>query len=163
MIILIEELYTQKECDIIRELFSSEPETTKDLILQAIGSKVVIDKDKILLSNPLDLLYMVCSTAKFADSEDECQRVALTVYEYFNKPKNILPMVSEDVGLEFATKALIALTFYLKAMEHRWKHHGAPAPAFYRQISKATFEIHGQSDIAAHHEQWENFLGEMFV
>jgi hypothetical protein len=163
VIILIEELYTQKECDIIRELFSSEPETTKDLILQAISSKVIIDKDKILLSNPLDLLYMVCSTAKFADSEDECQRIALIVYQYFSKPKNVLPMVSEDVGLNFATKTLIALTFYLKAMEHRWKHHGAPTPAFYRKISKATFELHGQSDIATHHEQWENFLSEMFV
>lgn len=163
MIILIEELYTQKECDAIRELFSNEPETTRDLILQAIGSRVVIDKDKILLSNPIDLLYMVCITAKFADSEDECQRIALMVHQYFNKPKNVLPMLSEDVGLNFATKALIALTFHLKAMEHRWKYHGAPTPAFYRKMSKATFDLHGQSDIASHHEQWENFLGEMFV
>ena len=128
-----------------------------------IGSKIVIEKDKILLSNPIDILYLVCLTSKFASSDDECHRVAMTVHQYFSKPKLALPMLSEDQGLTFATKTLIALSFFAKALEHRWRHHGAPTPAFYRKISKATFANHGQEDIAAHHEQWEGFLGELFV
>lgn len=161
MAILIEELYSEKECIIIKEFFDEE--SLKKTILNAIGSKIVIEKDKILLSNPIDILYLVCLTSKFASSDDECYRVAMTVHQYFSKPKLILPMLSEDQGLAFATKTLIALSFFAKSLEHRWKHHGAPTPAFYRKISKATFATHGQEDIAAHHEQWEGFLGELFV
>ena len=159
---LIEELYTPQECRIIQEFFSEENEI-KETIVQAIGSKLIIEKDKILMSNPIDILYIVCLQARFADSEEECNRVALAIYQHFNKPQKILPMISEDFGLVFATKALIALSFHLQALEHRWKYKGAPTPAYYRKISKATFEIHGQKDVADHHEQWEMFLGEMFV
>ena len=48
-------------------------------------------------------------------------------------------------------------------MEKRWKYHGAPSPSYYRQASKSTFKKYGQDDIAAHHEKWEGFLGELFV
>lgn len=159
---LIEELYTPQECRIIQEFFSEEDEI-KETIMQAIGSKIIIEKDKILISKPIDILFIVCLQAKFASSEEECNRVALSVYQYFNKPQKILPMLSEDFGLIFATKAFIALSFHPQALEHRWKYKGAPTPAFYRKISKAIFEAHGQKDIAGHHEQWETFLGEMFV
>ena len=159
---LIEELYTPQECRIIQEFFSEENEI-KETIMQAIGSKIIIEKDKILVSKPIDILFIVCLQAKFASSEEECNRVALSVHQYFNKPQKILPMLSEDFGLIFATKAFIALSFHPQALEHRWKHKGAPTPAFYRKISKAIFEAHGQEDIAGHHEQWETFLGEMFV
>ena len=162
MITLIEELYTPQERIIIKEFFNQDEEL-KSAIVEAIGTKIILEKDKILLSKPLDILYMVCLTAKFASSEEECHRVAITVYQHFNKPKISLPMVSEGTDLAFATKTLIALSFHIKALEHRWKYHGAPTPEFYRKISKATFEIHGQRDIAVHHEQWEGFLGEMFV
>ena len=161
MAILIEELYSEKECKIIKEFFGED--SLKKTILNAIGTKIVIEKDKILTSNPLDILYLVCLTSKFASSDEECHRIAITIHQYFNKPKFILPMLTEDQGLAFASKTLIALSFHSKAMEHRWKHHGAPTPAFYRKISKATYESAGQSDIADHHEQWELFLGELFV
>ena len=162
MTTLIEELYTPQECIIIKEFFNQEDDL-KSVIVEAIGTKIILEKDKILLSKPLDIIYMVCLTAKFASSEEECHRVAITVFQHFNKPKMSLPMISEDFGLIFATKTLIALSFHLKALEHRWKYKGAPTPEYYRKISKATFEIHGQQDIAAHHEQWEGFLGELFI
>ena len=161
MSILIEELYSDKECEIIKEFFQED--SLKKTILNAIGTKIVIEKDKILTSKPLDILYLICLTSKFASSDEECHAIAITVYQYFDKPKFILPLLTEDHGLVFASKTLIALSFHSKAMEHRWKHHGAPAPAFYRRISKATFQSAGQTNIANHHEQWESFLGEMFV
>ena len=107
---LIEELYTSQECRIIQEFFSEEDEI-KETIIQAIGSKIIIEKDKILVSKPIDILFIVCLQAKFASSEEECNRVALSVHQYFNKPQKILPMLSEDFGLIFATKAFIALSF----------------------------------------------------
>ena len=159
---LIEELYTPRECEIIQEFFYEE-DSLRETIVKAIGNKLIIEKDKILISKPIDILYIACLQANFADSDEECNRVALTVYQYFNKPQKIIPMISEDFGLAFATKTLIALSFHLQALEHRWKYKGAPTPAFYRKVSKATFEIHGQKDVADHHEKWEEFLGEMFV
>jgi len=159
---LLEELYTPNECKIIQEFFSKE-ETLKQTIVEAISTKIILEKDKILVSKPLDILYIICLRAEFATSEEECLRVATTVYQHFDKPQRPLPMITEDFGLSFANKTLIALSFFASALEHRWKYHGAPLPAFYRNISKNTFNAYGQPDIASHHEQWEGFLGEMFV
>ncbi len=159
---LLEELYAPQECKIIQKFFSNE-ETLKEIIVQAVGTKIILEKDKILLSKPLDILYVICLHAKFATSEDECLRIATTVYQHMNKPQKPLPMLTEDFGLIFANKTLIALSFFAGALEHRWKYHGAPMPAFYRKISKNIFDNSGQPDIASHHEQWEGFLGEMFV
>ena len=41
---LIEELYTPQECRIIQEFFSEENEI-KETIVQAIGSKLIIEKN----------------------------------------------------------------------------------------------------------------------
>ena len=159
---LLEELYTPNECKIIQDFFTKE-ETLKQTIVNAVGTKLILEKDKILISNPLDILYVICLHAEFATSEDECLRVAPTIYQHFGKTQKPLPMLTEDFGLAFANKTLIALSFFANALEHRWKYHAAPMPSFYRKISKNIFDINGQPDIASHHEQWEGFLGEMFV
>ena len=106
---------------------------------------------------------MICLTAKFADSEDECNRVAITIYQYHDKTKETIPSIISDEGLGFASKCLIALSFHPQALEKRWKYHAAPKPDFYRQLSKTTYKRFGQEDIASHHEQWEAFLGEVLV
>lgn len=160
--VLIEQLYTSEECEIIRSLYTEDP-SSKNSIRQAIGSKLITSTDKIITSKPIDVLCLICLTAKFASSEDECHRVAITIYQYHNKTSEIIPSIVSDEGLKLANKTLIALSFHAKALEHRWKCHGAPTPSYYRTISKATFKMHGQQDIASHHEQWEGFLGEMFV
>jgi hypothetical protein len=162
MVTLIEELYSDKEASSIKRLFQQD-EQLRESILEAIGNKVSLDNHKILTSRPIDILYIVCLTAKFADSEDECFRVAISVFQHFTNTKNILPQLSEDRGLAFATKTLIALSFHFPALKKKWQQRGAPSPDYYRQISKAVFSIHGQEDLASHHEQWEGFLGEFFV
>ena len=161
---LIEELYTKSECEHIKKLFL-EDTSIRDHIKKAIGSKIVLEKDnKILVSNSLDIIYLVCLTSEFASSDDECHRIAITIHQFLrltNEP--ILPYIHIDQGMVFACKTLLALSFWSKALERRWKYHGAPSPKYYRQISKHIFNTHGQKDISVHHEQWEGFLGELFV
>jgi hypothetical protein len=159
---LIEQLYEPSECKTIQALYEEDP-SVRVAIREAIGTKIILDKEKIISEKPLDAIYLVCLTAKFAASEDECHKVALTIYQYHDKPLQVLPSIAFDAGLKFAHKALIALSFHPQALEKKWKYHGAPRPGYYRDISKIVFSQHGEKEIAAHHEQWEMFLGEMFV
>lgn len=159
---LIDQIYNKKECEAIREFHKEEPQT-RQLLREAIGSKLVTAQDKIIHSNAIDAICLMCLTAKFADSEDECHRVAITVYQHHDKTKDILPSLVSDRDLKFANKTLITLSFYPQALEKKWKFHGAPKPDFYRQLSKTVYRIHDQNDIASHHEQWEAFLSEIFI
>ena len=160
---LIDEIYTEQECSHIKTFFS-EDTSLRDIIKKAIGDKIILSSEKILLSNPLDIIYLICLTSKFATSDEECHRVAITVYQFIEKTDDCLPYLSEDgCTLLFASKVLMALSFRVKALEYRWKYHGSPSPNFYRQISKQIFTNNGQADIAKHHEQWDGFLGVLLV
>lgn len=159
---LIEQLYDSKNCKALQSLYETDP-SSRPSIKQAIGSKLITDSSKIIVSNAIDALFMICLAAKFADSEDECNRVAITIYQYHDKVKEVVPCMSIDYGLTFSSKCLIALSFYPQALEKRWKYHGAPKPDFYRQLSKTIYKTFDQDDIAAHHEQWEGFLSEVLV
>lgn len=159
---LINQLYHAKNCEALKNLYQTDP-SSRPSIKQAIGSKLITDSSKIIVSNAIDALFMICLTAKFADSEDECNRVAITIYQYHDKTREMIPSIASDMGLVFANKSLIALSFHPQAMEKRWKYHGAPKPDFYRQLSKTVYKTFDQQDIAAHHEQWEAFLSEVLV
>ncbi len=159
---LIEELYGKEDCETIKQLFLEDISSHLSL-REAIGNKIILEKEKILTTNALDALCLICLTSKFASSEDECHRVAITIYQFIDKPINTLPSLLEDSGLHFASKTLMSLSFRAKALEKRWKYHGAPSPSFYRKVSKAIFSNNDQKYIAAHHEQWEGFLGELFI
>jgi len=156
---LIEELYSRKAVDLIKDLYY-EDINAKESFYQAFGNKILQSQDKILLSKPLDILMFVCSTARFSTLE-ESQQVAIIVYKRMQE-KNPLPYVLDDRGLALAEKTLIALSFFKPALVARWKK-GAPHPDFYRNYSKRNFESEGYLEIAQHHEQWENFFGEFFV
>lgn len=158
---LVQELYDKKNSEALVELFEKDV-STRPFIKQAIGTKLITDNNKIITSNAIDALFMICLSAKFADSEDECNRIAITIYQYHDKTPAI-PRMVEDKGLRFSSKCLIALSFFPQMMEKKWRQHGAPSPSFYRQLSKSIYEIYEQHDIAAHHEQWEAFLGEVLI
>ncbi len=158
---LIEELYSSEDCKRIRS-FYNEDVSLHNTLRQAIGEQIILKQDTFLASNPIDIICLVCLTAKFASSADECHRVAITVCQLLQEG-NPLPYIHQDAPLTFANKTLISLAFFYKAMEHRWKYHAAPSPKYYRTISKSIFNNNKQPDIAAHHEKWEGFLGEMFV
>lgn len=156
---LIEELYSSKAVDLIRNLYEEDP-SAKESFYQAFGNKIIESRDKILLSKPLDILLFICSTAKFC-SVDESQAVALIIYKRMQE-RDPLPYILDDRGLVLAEKCLVALSFFQPALMRRWKR-GGPHPSFYRNCSKKAFELEGLEEIAYHHEQWENFLGEFFI
>lgn len=157
---LIEELYNEEDCKRIRS-FYKEDFTLHNALRQAIGDKIIISTDKLLASNPVDIVCLICLTSKFAASEDECHRVAITVCQVMQDP-DPLPYAHVDDPLTLANKTLISLSLFYKAMEKRWQRHAAPSPRYYRNASKAIFTKNKQPDIAAHHEKWEGFIGEMF-
>jgi len=159
---LVEQLYDAKNCEALQDLYRTDP-LLRPSIKEAISSKLITDSSKIIVSHAIDALFMICLSAKFADSEDECNRVAVTIYQYHDKTASIIPSIASDEGLVFASKCLIALSFHPQALEKRWMYHGAPKPDFYRQLSKNVYKAFDQQDISAHHEQWEAFLGEVLV
>ena len=108
--VLIEQLYSPDECKAIKKLYKEDP-AVHNLIRNSIGTRIVVSTDKILTTNAVDVVCLMCLTAKFASSDDECHRVAITVYQYYDKPQELLPNITEDFGLGFASKTLIALSF----------------------------------------------------
>lgn len=157
---LIEELYSSKAVDLIRDLYH-EDEDVRQTFYQAFGNKILQSQNKILLSEPLNILMFICSTAPFSSSEKESQQVAIIVHKRI-KENNPLPYFMDDRGIDLAEKSLVALSFFYPAMVKRWKK-GGPAPEFYRNCSKRNFQAEGYSEIADHHEQWEGFFSEFFV
>lgn len=157
---LIEELYSSDAVDLIRDLYRDDVEA-KESFYEAFGNKIIQSQDKILLSKPLDILMLICSTAKFASSKDECSHVAVMVYKRIKEP-NPLPYVLDDRGMDLAEKSLISLSFFKPALMARWRK-GGPHPDFYRDYSKRIFDSEGYGDVARHHESWESFFSEFFI
>ena len=157
---LIEELYSSQAVDLIRDLYREDIDS-QVCFYKAFGDKILQNKEKILLSRPLDIFLFICSTANFASSVEETNQVAIIVYKRINE-KTPLPYILDDRGLDLAEKTLVALSFFYPALIKRWKK-GGPHPDFYRSYSKKIFNSQGYSEIAEHHEQWENFFVEFFV
>ena len=157
---LIDELYDPEDCNKIRS-FYKEDNSLHTALRQAIGEQITLKSNKFLSTNPVDVVCLVCLTARFASSEDECHRVAITVCQMLDE-HDPLPYLHKDEPLTLASKTLISLSFFYKALEYRFSRHGAPSPTFYRNLSKSVYKSNKQPDIAAHHEKWEGFLGEMF-
>ncbi len=158
---LIEELYDDKDIEQIRSLYKEDPDSRK-LLYRSFGTKILEKSDTFLCTKALDIFSLICMTATFADSELECQEVAVILFKRMNDDKP-LPYILDDPGFLLAEKTLVALSLYPKAMEKRWKYHGAPAPSFYRNASKLLFSKNGHEGIANHHEMWESFISEMFI
>lgn len=158
---LIEKLYDKDSVKRIREMYLDDSES-RDTLYEVLAIRIMEKDDIFLDTKPLDILTLLCMTAKFADNKEECQNVAVIIY---NRMRDIdpLPYVLDDRGILLAEKTLMALSFYRSAMEYRWKYKGAPSIEFYRNYSKRMFYTHGHLGLAEHHEQWEGFLGEIFV
>lgn len=158
---LIEELYTPKAVQLIRDLYNDDIEY-RETMYKAFGKKIIESQDKFLSAKPLDILALICNTATFTTDKNECHSVAVMIYKHINDV-NPLPSLIEDKQFVFAEKTLVSLSFFHEAMNHRWKRRGAPSPEFYRQCSQSIFTKHHCEGIAEHHRLWESFLCEMFV
>ncbi len=157
---LITKLFNSNEIDLIKSLYHDP--ITHDSLLVTIGSRVIEKSEVFLSENPLDTFMLICATADFADSIDECNTVAVIIYNRLKEPSP-LPMFTEDKGMDLAEKCLTSLSFFRKALEHRNIYHGAPKPDWYRTISKNLFVNNNMLNIADHHEKWECFFEEMFI
>ena len=93
---LIEELYSSNAVDLIRDLYKDDP-SAKESFYEAFGNKILQSSEKVLLSKPLDILMLICSTAKFASSKDECSQVAVIVYKRIKEPNysSLLPKLGK--------------------------------------------------------------------
>lgn len=158
---LIEQLYDEKTVKSIRSIYLDDPDYRPHLY-KSFGMKIIEKNETFLDSKPLDLLSLICMTASFADNVTECQEVAV-IFSNHLLDENPLPYMMDDNGFALAEKTLVALSLYPKAMEKRWKYHGAPSPEFYRKASKLLFMKNGHESIANHHEKWEAFFSEIFV
>ena len=158
---LIEELYSSKAVNLIRDLYQSDP-NAKMSFYNAFGHKILQSQNKILISSPLDILLFICSTAKFASSVEESNYIAVTVYKRV-KETHPLPSLLLDKGLDFAEKTLISLCFFSPAMLKKWAFRGAPSPSFYRECAKQTFLNEGYNDVSYNFEKWELFFQEFFI
>ena len=157
---LIDELYAPEDCERIKAIYS-EDVSARQSLMQSFGHRIIANEN-ILMSKPLDILALLCMTATFASSPLECQTVAVIVHKHI-LDENPLPYIIDDRGITLAEKSLVALSFFLPAMERRHKRRGAPSPAFYRSASKIMFSRCDHQDIADHHEQWESFFAEMLL
>lgn len=158
---LIEQLYDKKSIDLIKSIYC-EDESSRDALFKAIGEKIIESQEIFLIAKPLDILSLICMTASFASSKEECQQVAIIISKRIND-ENPLPYILDDNGLLLAEKTLVSLAFYSEAMEKRWKYKGAPKPSFYRDCSKLIFKKNNLDYIADNHEKWESFLSEFFI
>lgn len=156
---LIEQLYSDGAVELIKDLYYDDPEA-KASFYEAFGKKIIEKQDVILNAKALDILLLVCNTATFASSLDECHNVAIIIHKRLKDP-NPLPYITDDVGINLAEKSFTSLSFFYKALEKRW-NKGAPSPSFYRQCAKKIFALNNLEEIAYHHEKWEAFFQEFF-
>jgi len=161
MPVLIEELYTKEEQESIKKLYSGD-ESVHELLKKAFGQKILAEKEKVLITNALDVLCFMCLNSPFADDENECYTVAVFVYKNM-KTFNLLPLVTEEHGINLASKILVSLSFFKDRLIRRMNRYGYPGPEYYRKVGKLILKQHEHKNIAAHHEKWEAFLGEIFI
>lgn len=129
---------------------------------------------------PIDseILPLFFTRAKFAE-EEESYRISVLFGRYFSNPKDFLPLAVDHLkeleelkeknrlteeryhtkGEDFASRCLFSLSLFYGALE-KLHSRGAPHPGFYREMGKRVFNRIGETSIAEHFENWEDFIKE---
>lgn len=161
MPVLIQELYSKEEQQDIKKLYRSDP-SIHEMLKKAFGQKILESKNKLLTTSPLDILCFLCLNSPFADDENECYTVSVLLYKNI-KTLDILPLVTEEHGLDLASKCLVSLSLFRDRLEWRRQRYGYPGADYYRKVSILILKQHEHSNVAKHHKLWEQFIGEMFT
>ena len=127
----------------------------RSVIVQQTMARSLMGNQPIFVS-PINQVMVIFSQAQFADTEEECVDVALILCV---PPFDVFPEITEHQGWGLATRCLIGLSIFYKGMEAR-QRRGYPAPHFYRQVGKSTFQRCGKPELSSHFENWERFIGE---
>ncbi len=155
---LIEDLYSGKKRDAIISLLDDS--SIRKQILAQVGME--LNKRGVVISPSNEQLMVLLSQASFANNGTECVYVAKIVRRFLMVDEP-LPRVAEHQGYDLASRCLVSLGFFPKAIEKRWERYGAPKPEFYREVGKTTFHEIGRADVSENFEKWERFMQEMFV
>jgi hypothetical protein len=161
MPVLMQELYSEKEQQNIKKLYTDDL-SVHEMLKKAFGQKILDKKDKVLTSNALDILCFLCLNSPFADDENECFTVSVLLYKNI-KTIDILPLVTEEHGLNLASKCLVSLSLFKERLEWRRQRYGYPGADYYRKVSVLILKQHEHANVARHHKLWEQFIGEMFT
>jgi hypothetical protein len=123
-----------------------------------IGYRIAGDGE-ILTDMPLEQLMMVMSAATFACDDEEGVSVARMVHWLVDKP-DALPMVHVHSGFDLASRCLVSIALFRRAMEWRTRHRGCPPVAFYREAGVRAAGTAGMAGVASHFDNWSGFVGE---
>lgn len=135
-----------------------QDEVSAPTMRKSIGYEVV-GGDEFITTMPFDQLKMVMSASDFADSDDECVDVARLVYRLINKV-DVFPLVSCHKGIDLASRCLVSLSLFRRAMMERSRRRAYPSPEFYRNVGiGALLEIDMRS-VSSHFDNWSGFVGE---
>ena len=107
-------------------------------------------------------LLPIIAMAPFSHS-DEDNMIIVSIVAWGSDKTNVLPYVSEYQGKELAYRCLLSLALFKEAIEYRRQRHGAPGVKYYRVTGQNEFYKLNMNSIGDHFEQWECFLGEVFV
>ena len=132
---------------------SSAPAVRKRIGYDIAGS------DEIITTMAFDQLKLVMSASCFADSDDECVDVAKLVYYLINK-KDMLPLVSSHHGIDLASRCLVSLSLFMRAMVERSRRRTYPPPHFYRQVGMNALSEIDMVSVSVHFDNWAGFVGE---
>jgi len=118
--------------------------------------------DEFIEDMPFEQIICTLAGARFATSETECTCVAKMMCLTLPK-SDILPLVTVHSGLDLASRCLISLGLFFRAIEERCKRRGAPPPRFYRNVGIMSCKKCDMDDVAQHFTNWESYLGENFA
>lgn len=156
---LIFQIFTPEKAKAIQHIWEF-PED-RNLLYDAISCQI-LQSDKVIEGHSLNQICLITSRASFADTEEEPVVVASMIF-YCLKIEDILPSLIEHRGREFASRAIVSLSFFRNRMDFMCERHGAPAPNYYRKISQLYLKHENFPEIAEHHVKWESFLSEHFA
>lgn len=151
------ELYGENTSNAIERLM--EDKDNIPMIIKQISRKFY-ENENIIISSSTDQMMLLFSVPYFSKTEDEVICVASSVKRCLNY-QSPLPLLSEHSGYDFASRTLVSYGFFKKALDKRWKSHGAPRPEFYRDIARKEFDKIGRDDVAENFDNWVSFMNEL--
>jgi len=128
-------------------------------VRRKIGPRMTCD-DGIVTDMPFEQLMMATCSADFASDDEERVSVARMIHWLIDKP-DALPMVHCHRGFDLASRCLVSISLFRRAMEWRTRFRGCPTVGFYRAVGIGASRASGMDGVAEHFDNWSGFIGEM--
>jgi hypothetical protein len=136
-------------------------DSTRRLLVQE-ASKDLLDCADFLPHHPFEQIQALIYDNSFA-SDEESVYVSGVVRRFIQKPRDIVPYVTEHKSLQLAERCLISCGFFKKHLEERTKRRQAPSFEFYRETGKEIFRREDVFNVADNFDSWINKLYFIFI